>query len=133
VCGLRIIEPLGQNGVPVRAQNGPLGAKTNLSMRAQAGSPTAQAIAATAQGQRRKWKMLISRFRRRIPCFKIKCLAAWGRNLDQGHLRSHAMIADHIHNPREDCFMDLGQCRIAHLPLLHSCFIDVSKFRSIQI
>ena len=32
---------VGQNGVPVRAQNGPLGAKTNPSMRAQAGSPTA--------------------------------------------------------------------------------------------
>jgi hypothetical protein len=34
----------------------------------QVGSPTAQAIAATAQVQRRKWKMLMSRFRLRIAC-----------------------------------------------------------------
>src|ERR1700722_20067193 len=35
----------------------------------QVGSPTAQAMAATAQVQRRKWKMLMSRFRRRITCY----------------------------------------------------------------
>jgi hypothetical protein len=37
---------------------------------AQVGSPTAQAIAATAQVQRRNWKMLMSRFRLRINCFR---------------------------------------------------------------
>jgi hypothetical protein len=45
----------GEEAWQVRAQNGPLGAKTNP---AQAGSPTAQAKAVTAQVQRRKWKML---------------------------------------------------------------------------
>ena len=32
-------------------------------------SPAAQVEAATAQGQRQKWKLLMSRFRRRIPCY----------------------------------------------------------------
>jgi hypothetical protein len=36
---------------------------------AQVCSPTAQVEAATAQVQRRIWKLLISRFRRRITCF----------------------------------------------------------------
>jgi len=51
-----------------------MGAKTSPSMRAQAGSPTAQAKAATAQAQRRKWKMLMSRFRRRIGCYRAAYL-----------------------------------------------------------
>src|SRR3981081_2371938 len=36
-------------------------------------SPTAQAKAATAQVQRRKWKMLMSRFRRRMSRFLGSC------------------------------------------------------------
>ena len=34
----------------------------------QVSSPTPQVEAATPQVQRRKWKLLMSRFRRRIPC-----------------------------------------------------------------
>jgi hypothetical protein len=34
-------------------------------------SPTPQVEAATAQVQRRKWKLLMSRFRRRIVCFTV--------------------------------------------------------------
>jgi hypothetical protein len=39
-----------------------------LALTAQPGSPTAQAIAATAQVRRRKWKLLMSRFRYRTTC-----------------------------------------------------------------
>jgi hypothetical protein len=51
-----------------------------LALTAQPGSPTAQAIAATAQVQRRKWKLLMSRFRYRTACSstvrsKICCCA----------------------------------------------------------
>ena len=42
---------------------------THLLSLAQVCSPTAQAIAATAQVQRRKWKMFMSRFRRRNHCY----------------------------------------------------------------
>ncbi|CAM6002059.1 unnamed protein product [Sphagnum balticum] len=41
-----------------------------LGLTAQPGSPTAQAIAATAQVQRRKWKLLMSRFRYRTTCYQ---------------------------------------------------------------
>jgi hypothetical protein len=36
-------------------------------------SPAAQVEAATAQVQRQKWKLLMSRFRRRIPCNRAGC------------------------------------------------------------
>jgi hypothetical protein len=53
-----------QNGAP-GSQNEPLNARSACFGSAQAGSPTAQV-------QRRKWKMLMSRFRRRTACFHWK-------------------------------------------------------------
>jgi hypothetical protein len=58
-----------QNGAP-GSQHEPLNARSACFGSAQAGSPTAQAIAAIAQVQRRKWKMLMSRFRRRTTCYR---------------------------------------------------------------
>jgi hypothetical protein len=53
-------------------------------------SPTPQGKAATAQVQRRKWKLLMSRFRRRIPCNTVHSVS--NTKLEQEFMR---------HGPRE--------------------------------
>ena len=55
------------NGSPLSTTGLPL--QPTYSARVGFSSPTAQAIAATAQVQRRKWNSLMSRFRYRTTCF----------------------------------------------------------------
>ena len=61
---------------------------------AQVCSPTAQAKATTAQVQRRKWKLLMSRFQRRIPCISTLIHGSSLKSCSIMNLRAHRVFRD---------------------------------------